>query len=88
MGGFIYCFFGTSKDITLGPTAIMSLLVAEFASERSPIHDDATYAIILTLISGLITLAMGLLNLGQFDLNLHLLYCLLAACYNTHMLLL
>ncbi|EDO34158.1 predicted protein, partial [Nematostella vectensis] len=24
MGCFVYCVFGTSKDITLGPTAIMS----------------------------------------------------------------
>ncbi|KAG9334571.1 hypothetical protein JZ751_007507 [Albula glossodonta] len=30
MGGFIYCVFGTSKDITLGPTAIMSLLCAAY----------------------------------------------------------
>ena len=27
MGVFIYCFMGTSKDVTLGPTAIMSLIV-------------------------------------------------------------
>lgn len=67
MGGFIYCFLGTSKDVTLGPTAIMSLMVAEFASDKSPIHHDPTYAIILTLISGLITFAMGLLNLGRLS---------------------
>ena len=28
MGCFIYAVFGTSKDITLGPTAILSLLTA------------------------------------------------------------
>ena len=28
MGPLIYCIFGTSKDISLGPTAIMSALVA------------------------------------------------------------
>ena len=28
MGPFMYCLFGTSKDISLGPTAIMSALVA------------------------------------------------------------
>ena len=27
MGVFIYCLMGTSKDVTLGPTAIMSLIV-------------------------------------------------------------
>lgn len=29
----MYCMFGTSKDITLGPTAIMSILVAEYAKD-------------------------------------------------------
>lgn len=66
MGVFLYTFLGTSKDITLGPTAIMSLLVAEFAFERSKIHGDATYAILLSLITGLIQFAMGLLNMGEF----------------------
>jgi sodium-independent sulfate anion transporter 11 len=31
IGLFVYMFFGTSKDITLGPTAIMSLLVSKEA---------------------------------------------------------
>lgn len=66
MGVFIYALLGTSKDITLGPTAIMSLLVAEFASDRSPVPDDPTYAIVLTLISGLMQLVMGLLNMGEY----------------------
>lgn len=68
MGGLIYCIFGTSKDVTMGPTAIMSLLVAEFASERAPIHDGqaaAAYAVLLTFICGLVQVAMGFLNLGM-----------------------
>ena len=55
--------FGTSKDITLGPTAIMSLLTAEFG--RSPVDQDATYAILLSLIGGIIQLAMGLFRIGE-----------------------
>ncbi|KAL8588953.1 hypothetical protein ACOMHN_065735 [Nucella lapillus] len=62
MGCFVYMFLGTSKDITLGPTAIMSLLVGEFA--ESPVKDDPTLAIMLTLMSGLVQLLMGILNLG------------------------
>ncbi|XP_071132678.1 sodium-independent sulfate anion transporter-like isoform X2 [Mytilus edulis] len=62
MGCFIYTFLGTSKDITLGPTAIMSLMTATFA--MSPIKGDATYAIVLCLMTGVVQLAMGLLNLG------------------------
>ncbi|CAH1794151.1 unnamed protein product [Owenia fusiformis] len=64
MGCFIYCLFGTSKDITLGPTAIMSLMTAQFASGLSPVPHNATYALILTLMCGCIQLLMGILNLG------------------------
>jgi len=65
MGCFIYMIFGTSKDITLGPTAIMSLMTASFAA--SPIHDDPenpTLAIVLCLLSGCVQLLMGMLSLG------------------------
>ncbi|XP_053903362.1 sodium-independent sulfate anion transporter isoform X2 [Malaclemys terrapin pileata] len=58
MGCFVYCLLGTAKDVTLGPTAIMSLLVSSYA-----FHDPA-YAILLTFLSGCIQLAMGLLHLG------------------------
>lgn len=59
MGCFVYCVFGTSKDITIGPTAIMSLIVSAYGRPEIP-----AYVIILTLLSGLIQLAMGLLKLG------------------------
>ena len=63
MGCFVYCFLGTSKDITLGPTAIMSLMTAEFGG--SPVHGDPTLAILLSLFGGIIQLLMGLLNIGK-----------------------
>ncbi|XP_053154995.1 sodium-independent sulfate anion transporter [Hemicordylus capensis] len=58
MGCFVYCLLGTSKDVTLGPTAIMSLLVSSYA-----FHDPA-YAVLLAFLSGCIQIAMGLLHLG------------------------
>ncbi|XP_064006819.1 sodium-independent sulfate anion transporter isoform X1 [Pogoniulus pusillus] len=58
MGCFVYCFLGTAKDVTLGPTAIMSLLVSSYAFHQP------VYAILLTFLSGSIQLAMGLLHLG------------------------
>ncbi|KAM8992369.1 sodium-independent sulfate anion transporter isoform 2-T2 [Ara ararauna] len=58
MGCFVYCFLGTAKDVTLGPTAIMSLLVSSYA------FHEPVYAILLTFLSGCIQLAMGLLHLG------------------------
>ncbi|KAI2650532.1 Sodium-independent sulfate anion transporter [Labeo rohita] len=58
MGGFIYCIFGTSKDITLGPTAIMSLLCLTY------IGGDPVFAVVLTLLCGVIQTGMALLRLG------------------------
>ena len=34
MGCFVYVFLGTAKDITFGPTAIMSLMVGEFGKGK------------------------------------------------------
>ncbi|KAJ8318582.1 hypothetical protein KUTeg_003673 [Tegillarca granosa] len=50
------------QDITLGPTAIMSLMTAAFAS--SPVSNDPTYAILMCLMCGIIQFVMGLFNLG------------------------
>ena len=58
MGGFIYCILGTSKDVTLGPTAIMSLFV------RTHGHGDVVQVVILTLLGGCIQLVMGVFRLG------------------------
>ncbi|XP_063574391.1 sodium-independent sulfate anion transporter isoform X8 [Pongo abelii] len=58
MGCFVYFFLGTSRDVTLGPTAIMSLLVSFYT-----FHEPA-YAVLLAFLSGCIQLAMGVLRLG------------------------
>lgn len=59
MGCFMYIFFGTSKDVTVGPTAIMALMTAEYANK------GATYAVLLAFISGLVIMALGILRLGM-----------------------
>ena len=58
MGCFVYCVFGSSKDITIGPTAIMALMTGVHA-QYGP-----DYAVLLAFLSGLIVLACGLLQLG------------------------
>lgn len=62
MGCFVYLFLGTSRDVTLGPTAIMSLLVASYAF-REP-----AYAVLLAFLSGCVQLAMRFLGLGETGL--------------------
>jgi hypothetical protein len=41
MGVIVYCFMGSSRDITLGPTALMSLIVAASFEElnHAPVGD-------------------------------------------------
>lgn len=57
-GGFIYTLLGTSKDVTLGPTAIMSLLCASYVAGQP------SRAVLLSLLCGAIQAAMALLRLG------------------------
>ncbi|XP_032097314.1 sodium-independent sulfate anion transporter isoform X3 [Sapajus apella] len=59
MGCFVYFFLGTSRDVTLGPTAIMSLLVSFYT-----FHEPA-YAVLLAFLSGCIQLVMGVLHLDS-----------------------
>ena len=68
MGVFVYCLLGTSKDITLGPTAIMSMLVAEFCKrpeswpEQFPPMESTTdpmLAVQLTFLTGVILVVLG-----------------------------
>ncbi|XP_035856705.1 sodium-independent sulfate anion transporter isoform X2 [Sander lucioperca] len=58
MGGLIYTLLGTSKDVTLGPTAIMSLLCF------SVVGGQPHRAVLLSLLCGVIQALMALLRLG------------------------
>ena len=59
MGVFMYTIFGTSKDVTIGPTSILSLMTATYNVPHCP-----DTAIALSLYTGIILLAMGLFRLG------------------------
>lgn len=58
MGCFIYVLFGTSKDVPVGPTAIAALLTFQIA------RGDLMKTILLTFLTGIIEVLMGLLKLG------------------------
>lgn len=58
MGCFVYMFFGTCKDVTVGPTAIMALMVQEHATESKD------FVILMCFLAGCVILLLGLLNMG------------------------
>ncbi|KAI9926307.1 Sulfate permease 2 [Aspergillus wentii] len=67
MGVLIYWFFATSKDITIGPVAVMSTLVGTIIIETQAKHpelDAPTIASALAIICGAITFFLGLIRFG------------------------
>ncbi|TVY22278.1 Sulfate permease [Lachnellula hyalina] len=68
MGVLIYWFFATSKDITIGPVAVMSTLVGNIVTKAKKSHPDIEGHVIascLAVISGAIIVTIGLLRLGR-----------------------
>ncbi|KFB36787.1 AGAP001531-PA-like protein [Anopheles sinensis] len=59
MGSLVYVFFGTVKEVSIGPTSLMSLLTLQYTAGRPP-----GYVIVLAFASGLVELAMGVFRLG------------------------
>ncbi|XP_043263636.1 sodium-independent sulfate anion transporter-like [Colletes gigas] len=59
MGCFVYLVFGSCKDITVGPTAIMALL-----SQQHVIRLGEDIAVFICIVSGCVITVMGLLHLG------------------------
>ncbi|KAK9696792.1 hypothetical protein K7432_012282 [Basidiobolus ranarum] len=65
LGVMIYCIFGTSKDITIGPSAIASLYVGvTLKSLAEKGHDPITAAISMAFLSGCFCLILGVFRLG------------------------
>ena len=59
MGCFMYVIFGTSKDIAVGPAAILAFITAEHANK------DPAFVVLLTFLSGIVIMLLGLLRLGK-----------------------
>ncbi|XP_050076386.1 sodium-independent sulfate anion transporter-like [Anopheles maculipalpis] len=59
MGSLVYVFFGTVREVSIGPTSLMSLLTLQYTAGR-PLQ----YVIVLAFTSGLVELAMGIFRLG------------------------
>ncbi|KAI5723570.1 hypothetical protein M8J76_008161 [Diaphorina citri] len=58
-GCLVYALLGSCKDITIGPTALMSLMTYQQIIGR-----NVDFAILLCFLSGIVQLLMGVLHLG------------------------
>ncbi|CAF3840261.1 unnamed protein product [Rotaria sordida] len=67
VGVMIYWLFATSKDISIGPVAVMSALtgsIVEAVNKEYPKYELHTIASALSLIAGCIVFALGMFRLG------------------------
>lgn len=63
MGCFIYVFFGTIKEVVIGPTSLMALLTYEYTNDF-----NLDFVVLLCFLCGVVELIMGLLRLGKFTM--------------------
>ena len=61
MGSFVYIFFGSCKDIVIGPTAIMAIMTQPSVVEG----DNPDIAVLLTFLTGCIIVVVSFLRLGK-----------------------
>ncbi|XP_011253110.1 sodium-independent sulfate anion transporter isoform X1 [Camponotus floridanus] len=59
MGCFVYLIFGSTKQVTVGPTALMALLV-----QKHVIKLGEDLAVLMCFLAGIVITFMGILRLG------------------------
>ncbi|KAG9302068.1 hypothetical protein G9A89_021112 [Geosiphon pyriformis] len=68
VGVLLYWLFATSKDISIGPTAVLSLLIGQISDQIYQSMDGqytkSQIAITINFCAGILSLAIGLLRLG------------------------
>ncbi|KAH7930843.1 sulfate permease [Leucogyrophana mollusca] len=68
VGVTIYCFFATSKDVSIGPVAVMSLttsqIIASIDAKFPDRWDGPQIATTVAFVCGFIVLGIGLLRIG------------------------
>lgn len=60
LGCFVYTVFGSCKDVNIGPTAIMAMMIQQHVNKYG-----ADAAILITFLTGCIVFILGVLNLGN-----------------------
>ena len=59
MGSLVYVVLGTVKEVSIGPTSLMSIITISYTYEK-PVE----YVIIMTFVCGCVEFLMGVLKLG------------------------
>lgn len=59
MGSLVYVIFGTVREVSIGPTSLMSIITVSYTYEK-PIE----YVIIMTFVCGCVEFLMGVFKLG------------------------
>lgn len=62
--GVLYAVFGTSRDLSVGPTSVVAIMVAAALAGAGIGVDPVAGAVMLALMSGAILVLMGILRLG------------------------
>ncbi|XP_053953552.1 sodium-independent sulfate anion transporter isoform X2 [Anastrepha ludens] len=62
IGGIVYAFLGSCRQVTIGPTALLALMTSRHTSFG--LNSGPAYAILLCLISGIVEFLMAVLRLG------------------------
>ncbi|KAJ7940868.1 sulfate transporter family-domain-containing protein [Mycena leptocephala] len=68
VGVTVYCLFATSKDVSIGPVAVVSLIMSQIIGRVTAAHphqwSGPEIATTVAFISGFIVLGVGLLRIG------------------------
>ncbi|XP_018055310.1 PREDICTED: sodium-independent sulfate anion transporter-like [Atta colombica] len=59
VGGFVYIILGTTKEVSIGPSSLMSLLTLQYTRDM-----PQDFVILLCFLTGCVEFLMGVLNLG------------------------
>jgi MFS superfamily sulfate permease-like transporter len=60
MACFVFLFLGGSKDLSIGPEAVLAILTLEITNK------GIEYVVLLTFLSGVIILVLAIFRLGKF----------------------
>lgn len=59
VGGFLYIFFGTIKEVSIGPSSLMALVTLQYTRDM-----PVDFVVLLCFLAGCVEFLMGVLNLG------------------------